>query len=229
MKSGLQGKITFSLFLFLFFSSFAYSQPFVSQSSSDLETFSIVIPSEQTFQKDSRIDITASVFNTTGILLTPDDNVDCRLQFFDSNNKLILDSEMGFSQDQYNITLGTEITSTARRHEYKIFCNNTLQGGFRTGEFIISESGQPKEYEQILLIILFIIAIFLIYFANKTLDLNYAFWSGMLFCVVGIYLFRYGYLGIINFISESFAIIITGIGAYILFRTAIEYMNAASR
>ncbi len=217
------------LFLFFLFSSVAIAQPFVSQSSDPQNTFSIVIPSEQTFAKDSTLDVTASVFNTTGTLLGAGDGVSCRLQFFDASNKLVLDREMGFANDQYNITIGPEITSLAMRQEYKLFCNNSAQGGFRSGEFTVTESGLPKEYEQILLIILFVIACFLIYFANKALDLNYAFWSGMLFTIVGIYLFRHGYLGITNFISESLAFVIIGVGAYILFRTAVEYMNEASR
>lgn len=226
------GKNIFSLLFFILLSSISYAQfedPFLSQSSDQTNAFSIAIPSEQTYKQSSNVLVAVSVFNTTGKLLSPSNGVSCRLQFFNSDNSLAINQEMDFSSDQYNLTLSPTLLSKNLRQEYKVFCNTSTQGGFRTGEFGVSESGLSKNYEQMLLIVILVIAIFLIWLANKNIDLNYAFWSGMLFATIGIYLFRHGYLGIKNFISESFAIVILGVGAYILFRTAVEYMNEANR
>lgn len=217
-----------SIFLFLFLLPFSFGQPFISQSSEDiLDAFSVIIPSEQSYKKDSQIKIVATVFNSTGKLLGPTNSVSCRTQILDENNELIIDQEMSFSKDQFNITIGSEVTSKQLRRQYKIFCNTSTQGGFRTGEFLVTESGLPEKTEQTLLIIIMILAILLFIFALNFKDPNLAFASGMLFIIIGLYLFRFGYVGIQNFLSDSTSIILMGIGCYILFRTTVEHLNEA--
>lgn len=216
-------------FVIILFIPLAFSQPFVTESSSGIidQTFSVVVPSEVSFKKDSTISLIANVFNDTGRILTNSDGLSCTLELYGANNEILERKLMGNSNEGFNVTIDSSITSSQGEHNYMIFCNTSTQGGFRTAQMTITQSGFQKSTEQALLLILLLSAVIMFSFALVKKDTNFGFISGFIFSIIGIYLLRYGYLGIQNFLSDSISIILLGIGSYVLFRASIERLEEA--
>jgi len=167
---------------------------------------------------------------TNGQTLTNTSTI-CELHLYKSDGLDVLNTPLDYdvANEAWNYTGSPNLFTEQGLYHFFVYCNTSSVGGFYTGNFQVTESGFANDYEQVLLLVFLLLAIILIYLAYQFINLDMAFASGMLFCIVGVYLFRYGYLGISNFISESLAIIILGIGCTILFKTAVEYMNEASK
>ncbi len=92
-----------------------------------------------------------------------------------------------------------------------------------TGSITIKE-GRIMEF---LLYFVAALAIIFLVIALWKQDTNFAFFSGFMFMILGIFIFRNGFSTLSNFATESAAIILMGIGAYITFRATIEHLNEA--
>lgn len=213
---------------FLFFISLVSAQSFNTQASVKDFEFGVVTPSEQTFKLGSDVQLRAKVFNYTGSPLRSADGVGCYVLLVDENNFEVVSSEMSAEAYDFVYNVSSSLINEQKRFQYSVVCNSSAMGGYRTQAFGVTEFGVDRDVEQVALILSLAAAVFLFVFALQFKDYHLAFGSGFLFTIIGIYLFRFGYLGVQNFIWDSFAIVITGVGMYVLFRTSVEYMNEAS-
>lgn len=129
------------LFIFLLVINLAFA--FESQSSSQIKSGVLFVEtnSEQTFQKDMPISIRALVYNDTGILLTGS-QADCKLHYYDQFNYINFTASMDENGDGFNYTLSKSNTNRTGFHNYDIYCNSTSYGGFRSGQFEITNNGK---------------------------------------------------------------------------------------
>ena len=116
-------------------------------------------------------------------------------------------SESGTFLCRQNCTKGTDFTSEVC--DFKIEDDNVV---------IITA-----------IITILAIALILLIIGIRQQDFNFGFFSGFLFCIIGIYIFTTGLPSFDNFVSRSLSIIIMGLGAYILFRASVESLNESDK
>ena len=218
--------LMFSLFLFLPLS--IAQPPFEPQVAGGTNILEIRIPQAEFIKQNEDVQLNIHVFNKSTGLQMNNDSIACDVHIFGRTgfhiSRLMLEWD---GEEDFEVIIGGGNFSTLGRHSFIINCNSSTIGGFVSSAFDVTESGSNKDIEQVLLIIALLLATILFVLALTFIDPNFAIASGMIFIVVGIYLFRFGYTGINNFVSDSSAIIILGIGCYILFRASVEYLNEA--
>ena len=131
--------------------------------------------------------------------------------------------------------------STLKSSSFMIETNDfTCSGNFthkELGTYLISystgDSGSITVKEgiimQLLLYFVTAMAFITLAIALWKKDTNFAFFSGFLFMIIGIFLFRNGFGTLDNFITNGMAIITMGLGAYICFRATVEHLEEAER
>ena len=169
------------------------------------------------------------VFNLTGgqQLVA---GIGCTFSLFNSIGEhpvVIYEDDTAATGDHFEFFIGGGNFSDIGDYAVLVTCNSSTEGGFVAESLEITESGSATELEQVLVIVGITLASILFIFGVFFKDPNIGIASGMIFVIVGIHLFRFGYIGINNFISDSIAMIIIGIGSYILFRASVEYLNEA--
>lgn len=112
-------------------------------------------------------------------------------------------SESGTFPCRQNCTKGTDFTSGTC--DFKIGDDNVV---------IITA-----------IITILVIAFILLIIGIWKQDWNFGFFSGFLFSVIGIYIFRNGLPNFVNWVSNALAIILIGFGAYLLFRAVVASLN----
>ena len=217
------------IFSFLLILPLSLAQPpFEPQVAGGIDILEIRIPQAEFIKQNEDVQLNIHVFNKSTGLQMNNDTIACDVHIFGRTgfhiSRLILEWD---GEEDFEVTIGGSNFSELGRHSFIINCNSSTIGGFVSSAFDVTETGFNTNPEQILLIVGILLAIVLFILAVIFKDPNIAIASGMTFCIVGIYLFRHGYVGISNFISESVAIIIIGIGSYILFRASIEFLNEA--
>ncbi len=219
---------------FLIFLPLSIAQPpFEAQISTGDASLEIELPAaEFVKQNQDGVSLHTHVFNrSTGFMFLPSTSgIGCYLHLYNFSGQHTLQAEMSPDSNdlEWELDINKSNFSLLGMHSFIIYCNTTDTGGFVRGRFDVTESGSNKNIEQALLISGILLAIILFILALTFKDPNFAIASGMIFVIVGIHMFRFGYIGINNFISSSSSIIIIGIGCYILFRASVEYLNEAS-
>lgn len=226
------GKIFVSLLFFILFSFNVFSVGDITNINLNENIgLDVRVITYNNLQLDSGGQLAVHVTNRSNGLILTNISTACELDIYNSQGVQLLTQNLDYdSQNEvWNYTGASNLLNEQGEYNFFVNCNTSSVGGFYLGQFQVTESGFSAKYEQMLIIGMLILASLLIYLAYRFVNLDMAFSSGMLFSIVGVYMFRHGYLGIQNFISESLALIVIGIGITILWKTAVEYMNEASR
>lgn len=175
------------------------------------------------------------------------------VDIFDLNE--VFDLSIHLSDETGDIT-GAECNTEIRDDNFsviKVIAHNEIDGGWYNATYSSNESGtfpcrhnctkgtdftsetcdfkirtNEKMIITAIIVILALALIFLIIGIWKQ-DFNFGFLSGFLFVIIGIYIFTTGLPSFDNFVSNSLAIILMGLGAYILFRASVDSLNEAER
>ena len=132
---------------------------------------------------------------------------------------------MDFDVDAFNYTISHNITSREGLHEYIVFCNSSIIGGFRTTQFEITESGKKfneNNQQQWIIIFSFLVATMLLILALWKQDVAMAMLSGFLFIASGVFIAINGFAELDNFMSQAISLILIGFGAYIALKASGE-------
>ena len=116
----------------------------------------------------------------------------------------------------------------------------TCSGNFthkETGTYLISystgDSGSITVMEGIIMELLLFFAtaaaFIMLSIALWKQDTNFGIFSGFLFIIIGIFLFRNGFGTLDNFITNGIAIITMGLGIYICFKASVEHLEEAEK
>lgn len=166
----------------------------------------------------------------------------------------VFDLSIHLSDESGDIT-GAECQTQIRFINFTVkdeFTNNEIDGGWYNATYNSSQAGtflcrqnctkgtdftsetcdfkiesDDKLIITAIITILVIAFLLLIIGINKQ-DWNFGFFSGFLFCIIGIYILANGLPSFNNFVSNSLAIIIVGLGAYLLFRASVDSLNESS-
>lgn len=154
--------ILFTLVLLLLPLSFA--QPFVSESGSTENSFDVSILSEFTSKVLEPINIRTTVFNSTGTMIDITNGIGCVIEVYNKTTQSVLiHSEMDTQNEGFNFT---QKFLERGKYNYLIYCNTSTQGGFRTGQLEITESGDPEKQDNInylAMLTLFLVIIIYLY------------------------------------------------------------------
>ena len=130
--------------------------------------------------------------------------------------------------------------STLLASSFMIEANDfTCSGNFTqtdVGTYLISystgDSGSITITEgrimEILLFFAMAIAFLMFGIALWKQDTNLGMFSGFLFMIIGIFIFRNGFATLSNIVTEGIGIITIGLGAYIAFRASVDNLNEAA-
>ncbi len=185
------------------------------------------------------------------ILITPVLAQERDIDIFDLNE--VFDLSIHLTDETGDIT-GAECQTQIRFINFTVkdqFTNNEIEGGYYNATYNSSEAGTflcrqnctkgtdftaeicdfkiRSDEKLIITAIITILAVALIFLIIGIWqkDWNFGFFSGFLFCIMGIYIFTTGLPSFDNFVSNSLSIIIIGLGAYILFRASVESLEGA--
>lgn len=137
-----------------------------TQSSKDIVPNTLLVVSNRgvVFTKGNPISMNARVFNSTGLLLNGT-YTDCILHLYNSSNFPIIESFMAETENGFNFTINSSVTSMKGTHSYDIWCNTTNSiGGVFSSEFEITESGIVSNNNHSLPITLILISAFSFFF-----------------------------------------------------------------
>lgn len=214
------------IFLFLIFSIPAYAVGDVTTINSDLG-LDVRVAAYDELEASNTGQFSVHVSNrSTGLELT-DSSTGCDLKLYDPRGYTLLTTELGYdpSRNQWNYSGVSGLVNERGKYDYIVQCNTSTVGGFYTGSFEVTQTGLPKNIEQVFIILGLFLSVILFALALTFKDYFMSYGAGMLFCIIGIYLFRFGYLGIQDTILEGVSIVLVGLGCYVLFRTSVEHLE----
>lgn len=174
-----------------------------------------------TYKVKEAFEIAMHLSNATGDVV----GANCNVQIRDTNytvldNLVMGDAGGGWYNRTYNV-------SRAGTYICRLNCTQGTYFAADTCDFIAESKMETIMIN--LFYLTFALAAALLILALVFRDTNFAFASGFMFIVAGIFLFRFGYADINNFITESVAIVIIGVGCYVLFRASVEHLEESER
>lgn len=218
-------------FFILLFSISIYAAP--SQTLQDVtgEGYELQIADLDVLKTNTKYEFGVHVYNGSNGRPIVEDTT-CYLFVYNSSLDQIATTQTNNVNNQFNYNLSLPATTFNQegKYPYVFQCNNSKQGGFISGNYIVNTEGVLYDDDSLsdnyknttfMYVLIGLFVLFLI-LAIWTQDQTLASITSMFMIVIGVFVATNGFYGINNMVTQATAIIFIALGAYILLKVNME-------
>ena len=219
------GKMIFVfLFLFLFLINFSSAVPPVQTTTNPSIGIDVEYSNYDVAKENTNFTLYTHAFNKSDGLILTTAVADCNLHIYGSNGKKIFDADFSENGHEFWVDINNSVFTNLGIHSYIIHCNATNIGGFASGNFNVTPTGQTNLYN--FYVIIFILSAGLIIFGWAIKDPWIIILGSFGFTFCGLFVINNGIVGIQDMVTTwAIGIIILAVAAYTAIRAALEVVN----
>jgi len=189
------------------------------------EGFVIDLPIREIAKQGEDLDFVFHVYNISNGVLMWNNTISCTGHLFYANGSAVGDSlELRGHENHFHFTLAGDNLSMIERYGWSMHCNNSVLGGFLSGSFDVTSTGENgiNILDNPIVLYLIFLGFILLMLGVFTEQEWLGFLGSILLFVSGIYLMIYGLNTVVNLYTRIVGIVLIGIGVVFMIISSYE-------